>query len=185
MTSPGSLLQLDTKHFWLPCGEKRYHYVAIDCFGKMKFSRVYKNLSSRKAKQFFQEVRNKFPFHIRNVQDRCWEFAKEFDKLLQEEEIPHYFTYPSSPKQNSIVERAIQTDLKEFYEQGNLVEDINEQNRLLEIWDETYNNVRPHQKLDFLTPNEYNERHRMKHFIFKPLSVTYVLDQRDRVNLYN
>ena len=174
----GDLVQLDTKHFWLPWGEKRYHYAAIDCLGKMKHSRVYKSLSSRKAKMFFLEVKNKFPFPIRRVQtDNGSEFALEFDKLLKKEEIPHYFTYPSTPKQNSIVERVIQTDIKEFYEQGNLSPDLNEQNRLLEKWDETYNTYRPHQSLDFLTPFEYNEKHRLRHRILKPITVTYVLNQ--------
>ena len=176
--APGDIVQLDTKHFHLPWGEKRYHYTAIDCFGKLKYSRVYSNLSSRNTTRFFGQVRNRFPFTIKRVQtDNGPEFALEFDRLMQKENIPHYFIYPSTPKQNSIVERVIQTDIKEFYEQGNLSPDIQEQNRLLEKWNDTYNTFRPHQSLDFLTPKAYNEKYKRKSQILSPVTVTYVVNQ--------
>ena len=156
----GDLIQIDTKHLWYSTGEKRYQFVAIDCFGKFKYSKVYKTASSRKAKQFFNEAKGKFPFPIKAVQsDNGSEFQGEFDKLLKELKIPHYFSYPSSPKQNSMVERAIQTDINEFYHQGNLTSDIDEQNRLLRKWEEVYYKIRPHTSLDYLTPEEYYYKH--------------------------
>jgi len=152
----GDVIQIDTKHLWYTTGEKRYQFVAIDCFGKFKYSKVYKTASSRKAKQFFEDARKKFPFPIKAVQsDNGSEFQGEFDRLLKELKIPHYFSYPSSPKQNSIVERAIQTDINEFYHQGNLTSDVEEQNVLLRKWE----SARELWRIDYLTPEEYYCKH--------------------------
>ncbi len=69
--------------------------------------------------------------------------------MLRKKKIPHYHTYPNCPKQNSIVERSIQTDVYEFYRQGNLVSGVKKQNEKLSRWNEIYNDVRPHQSLDY------------------------------------
>ena len=60
-----------------------------------------------------------------------------------------------------MVERAIQTDINEFYHQGNLTSDIDEQNRLLRKWEEVYYKIRPHASLDYLTPEEYYYKHQV------------------------
>lgn len=171
----GDLVQLDTKHFNLPWSKKRYQLQAIDVIGKIKFSKTFSHLSSRKAKEFFLEALNNFPYPVKAVQtDNGSEFLKEFDDLLKKLDIPHYFTYPSSPKQNSVVERSIQTDIKEFYEQCNFASDEDEQNKLLACWNDTYNNFRPHQSLGYLTPNQYYERHKNNQLALKPLKIAYV-----------
>jgi transposase InsO family protein len=171
----GDLVQFDSKHFNLPWGDKRFQITAIDVLGKRKISRTYSHLSSRKARDFFLLVQEKFPFQIKRAQsDNGSEFAGEFDDLLQELGIPHYFIYPNCPKQNSCVERAIQTDLKEFYQNCNFADTIEEQNRLLEEWDETYNSYRPHQAIGYLTPDEFYQKRQSA--IIKPLRVAYLLD---------
>ncbi|MDO8886764.1 IS481 family transposase [Candidatus Oleimmundimicrobium sp.] len=169
----GDVVQFDSKHFNLPWGEKRYQINAIDVLSKLKFSRTFSRLSSRSAKTFFLEAQNTFPFPIKRVQtDNGSEFMDEFDNLLSKLEIPHYFTYPNCPKQNSIVERSIQTDIKEFYELQNFMPTIEEQNKALNDWNNTYNTLRPHQSLGYLTPKEYYEKH--KDGRLKPLKVVYV-----------
>ena len=171
----GDLVQFDLKHFNLPWGDKRFQITAIDVLGKKKISRSYSNLSSRSAKNFFLLAMNIFPFPIKQVQtDNGPEFLGEFEKLLSKLHIPHYFIYPNCPRQNSIVERAIQTDIKEFYCHCNFADTIDEQNRLLASWDDKYNGYRPHQALGYLTPDEfYREK---KYIRIKPIKVAYVLD---------
>jgi len=183
----GDLVAFDTKHFWLSWGEKRYHYQAIDIFGKKKFSLTFSSPSSRNGKKFFLLAEKHFPFRIQNVlTDGGPEWQDEFDKLLNQKGIPHYYIYPHTPKQNSVVERSIKTDLKEFYQQGNVCADLKEQNQRLSEWNEIYEDIRPHQALDNLTPNEYYHKCQQKILLPQPLfirclpdlsSVYHVLDQ--------
>jgi len=73
--------------------------------------------------------------------------------------IPHYYTYPRQPKQNSYVERSHRSDEIEFYSNGNKVYDINVmKSRILE-WENVWNNIRPHEALNFLTPNQYLKKY--------------------------
>lgn len=159
----GDIIQVDTKHLRHPTGQTTYQYIAIDCFSKLRYSKVYRTICSRNASKFFSLAREKFPFPIRAVQsDNGAEFQGEFEKMLKNLCIPHYFSYPSAPEQNSVVERAIQTDINEFYRQGNMIENVAKQNDLLAAWEETYHKIRPHVALDYLTPQEYYYKHRDK-----------------------
>ena len=56
---------------------------------------------------------------------------------------------------NGGLERSNRTSREEFYEVEDLALVMEELNRHLEEWEYTYNYVRPHQTLDYLTPNEY------------------------------
>ncbi len=62
---------------------------------------------------------------------------------------------PISPKLNGHVERANRTHREEFYKVEEIDLSIEEHNRQLEEWEYVYNHIRPHQALDYLTPNEY------------------------------
>lgn len=97
------------------------------------------------------------PFPILNIQtDNGGEFLKYFHKELERKNISHYFSDPNCPKQNSKVERVIQTSEDEFwnFKEGYTVEELNQ---LANEWNHTYNYIRPHQALGYLTPIEYLE----------------------------
>jgi len=53
------------------------------------------------------------------------------------------------------VERANRTHREEFYELEEIELSLVEHNKQLSRWEHTYNYVRPHQGIDYLTPNEY------------------------------
>jgi transposase InsO family protein len=53
------------------------------------------------------------------------------------------------------VERANRTHREEFYEVEDIALELEGHHRQLEEWDKTYNYIRPHQSLDYLTPAEY------------------------------
>jgi len=111
----GDVVQIDTKHLRHSTGEKSYQYIAIDCFSKIRYSKVYRTLCSRNTKKIFSLAKGSFPFGARVVQrDNGLEFQGEFEKMLNNFDIPNYFSYSSTPEQNSAMERAIQTDIKEF-----------------------------------------------------------------------
>src|SRR5659263_157742 len=84
-------------------------------------------------------------------------FLKHFDKATEEELITHYFSHPHCPKENSHVERKIQTTKYELwaFKEAYTAADLN---KLVDEWNYTYNHVRPHQSLDYLTPVEFLSR---------------------------
>ncbi|MBD3282444.1 MAG: helix-turn-helix domain-containing protein [Candidatus Portnoybacteria bacterium] len=49
--------------------------------------------------------------------------------------------------------------LKEFYEQGNICCSAESMKKKLAEWQHTWNNIRPHQALNYLTPNEYLDKY--------------------------
>ena len=62
---------------------------------------------------------------------------------------------PRSPKLNGHVERANRTPTEEFYEITPCPLPLAELNRELQAWERTYNTVRPHQALGYLTPQQF------------------------------
>ena len=97
------------------------------------------------------------PFKIQNVQtDNGSEYLKYFHQELEKQSVPHYFSDPNCPKQNSRVERVIQTSEYEFWH-FNPGHEIGQMNELADDWTYIYNHVRPHQSLNYLTPMEYFE----------------------------
>ena len=156
ISGPGDMVQMDTKHIRLPGGKKFYQFTAIDVLTKRKLMRVYPSESSRNGAQFLQECFLNFPFLIKAVQtDNGACFLKEFDKLCREKGLPHYFIYPRTPKQNTYVEISQGADKREFYQQGNVCSLLPVMQRKIREWEDVWNNTRPHQALDYLTPSEY------------------------------
>ncbi len=159
ISNPGDLIQMDTKYIMLANGYKLYQFTAIDVLTKIRVLRVYQSQSSRNGKHFLQTCLKQFPFTIRAVQtDNGAPFLKEFDRFCKQISLVHYFIYPRSPKQNTYVEISHGADQREFYEQGNKVVSYDQyplmQTRILG-WQKVWNEVRPHQALNYLTPRSY------------------------------
>lgn len=156
IAAPGDLIQMDTKHIMLIGGRRFYQFTAIDVLGKRKIMKVYSSESSLNGKDFLIHCLKSFPFIVKAVQtDNGSPFLKEFDKFCRERNLPHYFIYPRTPKQNSYVERSIGSDKREFYQQGNVSSNLERMQKKIEEWQRIWNEVRPHQSLNYLTPNDY------------------------------
>jgi len=159
IASAGDIVQMDTKYVNLIGGKRIYQFTALDVLTKRRVLRYYSSLASRNGADFLRYCLKKFPFPIRAVQtDNGSEFLKYFDALSKELNIPHYFIYPRTPKQNTYVEASHLADKNEFYLQGNIGCDIESMQKKLEEWEYTWNYVRPHGALDYLTPDEYLNR---------------------------
>lgn len=159
ITTPGQLIQMDTKHLNLPWNGKRYHFEAIDLATRMKVSSVATSASSKATEAFLAYAIERFPFPVRSIQtDNGSEFAHLFERACEERGIPHYTSHPRCPKQNAFVERVIRTAIDEFYLFHETPVDIGEHAAALEAFDEDYNTLRPHTSLGYLTPMEYHER---------------------------
>ena len=153
---PGDLVELDTLRVKLLPDEVRYQFSARDILSKWDGIRAYKRQTSTKAAHFLQYLQRKFPFRIKAIQiDGGSEFRKHFEQECQRREILLFELPPRSPKLNGHVERANRTHREEFYEVEEISLSLEEHNRQLENWEHVYNHIRPHQALDYLTPNEY------------------------------
>lgn len=156
VSCPGDMVQMDTKYIMIIGGKKFYQFTAIDVLGKKRILRVYPSLSSRNGAHFLQQCINGFDFKIKNIQtDNGSEFFGEFDKLCKKLNIPHYFIYPRHPKQNTYVETSHGADEKEFYQQGNVSSVLEVMQKRIIEWQDIWNKIRPHESLDYLTPEAY------------------------------
>jgi len=156
ISETGDMIQMDTKHIMLVGGARYYQFTAIDVLSKRRVLRVYPSESSRNGAQFLRECIASFPFRIKAVQtDNGPTFLKEFDKLCKELNIPHYFIYPRTPKQNTYVEISHQADKREFYQQGNVCSILPIMQEKIKEWEDVWNTIRPHEALGQLTPSQY------------------------------
>lgn len=155
----GQMIQMDTKYIMLTGGHKFYQFTAIDVLSKRRVLRVYSSQSSRNGALFLKECIASFPFQILAVQtDNGAPFQKEFERLRKELNLPHYFTFPRSPKQNTYVENSHGSDEREFYQQGGVSCILSEMQKKIMEREDVWNNFRPHEALGQLTPAEYSQK---------------------------
>jgi transposase InsO family protein len=156
ITCAGDMAQIDTKYVTMLGGRMIYQFTAIDVLTKRRVLRYYSSLLSKNGASFLRTCVEKFPFQIKAVQtDNGKEFLGDFDKLCKELMITHYYIEARHPKQNTYVENSHGFDEREFYQQGNVHWDIDAMNKSLEEWEYKWNYIRPHQSLNYLTPDEY------------------------------
>jgi transposase InsO family protein len=156
ISEAGDMIQMDTKHIILTGGKRFYQFTAIDVLSKRRVLRVYPSESSRNGAHFLRECLKEFPLRIKAIQtDNGPTFLKDFDKLCQDLNIPHYFIYPRTPKQNTYVEISHQADKREFYEQGNICSLLPVMQERIKERERIWNAIRPHEALGQLTPSEY------------------------------
>ncbi len=136
---------------------KVYFYSAIDIKGKAAISLPYSHCASRNAMDFFQRLQQVYPLPIRDVQtDNGAEFLGEFDEYLQEQRIPHRFSYPRCPRINGCVERYQRTLSEEFIEvHEDSIREPQEFLRHLGEYLVFYNSERIHHALGKQTPLGY------------------------------
>jgi len=79
-------------------------------------------------------------------------------KPASKKRLPLFVLPPKSPKLNAHVERSHRTHNEEFYEVQADSDQLPALNQQLRRWEKTYNCVRPHQSLAYLTPLEFLTR---------------------------
>jgi transposase len=154
------LFSIDTKILWL-FGLKTYIITAVGHTGKLAYARAYRNHPSRVAADFLDRLEyliGKDNLAI-ILTDNGSEFKKDFDKACQKKNLQRYYSRPRTPKDNPEVERFNKTLIYEWLNDGNCSPDLDRFNKLITDWLIIYNNVRPHQSLDYLTPLQYAEKH--------------------------
>lgn len=157
--APGDLVQVDTLDQEILPGLRRKQFTSRDYVSKYDALRAYSNATSGCARLFLDHLQKSMPFAIKAIQvDGGSEFMGEFELECKRRNINLFVLPPRSPKLNGCVERANRTHAEEFYQVEEVNENLTLHNRQLSTWEQTYNFVRPHQALGYLTPAEFYNR---------------------------
>lgn len=171
--APGSLLAKDMK--LVPKAEKLrknkdiskarsgelfwYQHTLIDSCTRMRAVSYVASSDARISRAAYEEATKRLPFQIAAVtHDNGSENAGAFSKMLQEQNIIQFWSRPGTPTDNPRVERSHRTDEEEFYAlNSHIRESLDSLVTAGLKWEQTYNEIRPHQALGYLTPQEFYE----------------------------
>jgi putative transposase len=156
VAEPGDLVQVDTLDVRPWPGRTFKHFTARDVVARWDVAGLHKAATARTAAAFVERVVAEMPFPVRGVQvDGGSEFMAEFEQACQRLGVRLFVLPPRSPKLNGSVERAQRTHTEEFYEVTDAEPTAEALRPELAAWIATYNTVRPHQALGYLTPLEF------------------------------
>ena len=153
---PGDLVQVDTLDVRPLPGVILKHFTARDVVSRWDVVEVRIRATANTATDFLSTLQARMPFPVRAIQvDGGSEFQAGFEQACQERGLRLFVLPPRSPKLNGAVERAQRTHTEEFYEVNDFPLEIAPLNQQLRLWELTYNTVRPHQALGYLTPQQF------------------------------
>ena len=156
VAKPGDLVQLDTMDLRPSPGVVLKQFTARDVVSRWDVIEVHRRATSTAASLFLDTLQRRLPFPLRALQvDGGSEFAAVFEEACRQRGIQLFVLPPRSPKLNGRVERANRTHTEEFHELTPCSLSIAELNHELQAWEQTYNTVRPHQSLGYLTPQQF------------------------------
>jgi transposase InsO family protein len=153
---PGDLVEIDTKELRLRRGVILKHFSARDVVSRWDVVELHRRATSLAAARFLDTLLDRLPFRVAALQvDGGSEYAAEFELACQQKEIPLFVLPPKSPQLNAHVERSHRTHHEEFYQVQADSTEVTRLNQQLRRWEYTYNHIRPHQSLAYLTPLEF------------------------------
>jgi len=157
----GDLVQVDTLDIRPLPGVILKHFTAHDVVSKWNVLSVHRQASAATATHFLDILKDRMPFPVKAIQvDGGSEFEFVFENECCKRGIRLFVLPPRSPKLNGGVERAHRTHTEEFYEVTDSSFELAELRQELLEWETTYNTVRPHQALGYLTPLEFLKHER-------------------------
>ncbi len=132
------------------------HFTAVDVVLRWDVVEAHRRATATSATMVLDSVEARMPFKVKAMQvDGGSEFKALFERECHRRGIPLFVLPPKSPKLNGHVERAHRTHTEEFYEVHEIDWRVGELNKQLREWEKTYNEIRPHQSLGYLTPMEW------------------------------
>lgn len=154
---PGDLVELDTLDVRpLTARDPYKQFTARDVVSRWDVVELRRRATARTAADVLGDIVERMPFDIRAISiDGGAEFMAEFETACADRGIALFVLPPRSPKLHGAVERANRTHTEEFYEVTDAEPDLASLATELAAWERTYNRVRPHQALGYLTPAEY------------------------------
>ncbi|MDP2744819.1 MAG: integrase core domain-containing protein [Dehalococcoidia bacterium] len=153
---PGDLVQVDTLDVRPLPGMVLKHFTARDMVSRWDVLEAHTRATATTAAGFLDALQTRMPFPVQAIQvDGGSEFQAAFETECQRRGLRLFVLPPRSPKLNGCVERAQRTHTEEFYEITNFSLDVATLNQELLAWEHTYNTIRPHQALAYLTPHQF------------------------------
>ena len=154
---PGQAVQVDTLTATLCPGRAVKHFTAVDRRSRWGSAMAATSATASSTARFLDKLIATAPFRIEAVQvDGGSEFMAEFETACRERGIMLAVLPPKSPKMNGRVERMQATWRNEFQNvKGIAATRLSELNPMIDRQLEIYNDYRPHDALDGMTPNEY------------------------------
>jgi putative transposase len=157
VAQPGDLVEVDVKH--LPnTSNKRYAFVAIDVVTKQTCVHVASTISSAQGALAWRKAVRRLGLPKAVLTDNGSENMGAFAKLLSEQTTDHYWARPRTPKDKPHVERFIGSLERECIQWGGVATDLADQQQIINQWLKKYHSYRPHQSLNYLTPDEYKNK---------------------------
>lgn len=156
ISRPGDLVELDTLDVRPLPGTVWKQFTARDRLSRWDVVELRRNATARTAAGMLDALAARMPFPVRAISvDNGSEFMAEFEAACAERGIALLTLPPRSPKLHGTVERANRTHTEEFYEVTDAEPELEAFQAELRAWEDTYNRVRPHQALGYLTPAEF------------------------------
>ena len=157
-TTPGDLVEVDTLDVRPGAGQIFKPFTARDVLSRGDVCELASRATAGTAARMLTALKERMPFAIKAIQvDGGSEFMAEFEQACQRAKIRLFVLPPRSPKLNGHVERAQRTHTEEFYECCSAVPTVAALGTALREWERTYNEIRPHQSLGYLTPKQFWE----------------------------
>jgi transposase InsO family protein len=154
--APGDLVEVDTLELHPLPGVTIKQFTARDVVSRWDVLEAHTRATTTLAAGFLDTLLRRLPFPLRALQvDGGSEFAAQFEDACRERGLELFVLPPRSPQLNGHVERANRTHTEEFYEITPSTFELAALNCELRAWEHTYNTVRPHQALGYLTPAEF------------------------------
>ncbi len=162
-TKPFGLWAVDTIQR-VSNGIRRYILTMIDPVSRIAFAIAIPSKHAKHTAYALEalidgitSIKNRQKHTLAILSDNGSEFKKEFDALIEQKGLTHYWTYPRSPKMNAHNERFNRTIQEQFvdYYEDLLFTDLEEFNKHLAKWLIDYNTKIPHSSLNYKSPVQY------------------------------
>ena len=153
---PGDLVQLDTLDVRPLPSVVLKQFTARDVVSRWDVVELGRRATARSAAAVLDALAARMPFPVRAVSvDNGSEFMADFEEACASRGIALFVLPIRSPKLNGAVERSNRTHTEEFYEVTDAEPELEALQAALREWETTYNTIRPHQALGYLTPSEF------------------------------
>ena len=151
---PRQVVEFDMKHIYV-MGTKRYAFVAVDTFTRQAVIHISSSSSSYQAKLALKKVLLDFGKAICVVNDNGSENFDQAYEYLKDQNITQYFARPHTPKDKPHVENLIGKLQQECLDEDRTAKSVPDLQVQVNRWLNDYHFFRPHQALNYLTPQEF------------------------------
>lgn len=152
-----------------------YQFTAVEAETRLRFARIYPEITPQAARDFVEKALAFFPFPVRvwaTDHGTEWTYSAlrvkvehPVERLLRERGIRQVLIPVGTPRYNGRVERMHRTDREEFYAWAGA-----EAGQYFRAWAKVYNERRPHMALGWKTPLA-----RVEELLGRPVSLDYTL----------